>query len=225
MNPTQTTISFFSSQEFNSFVARYGKGKRDFGLDWLCLSNADLMNSRIIGESIRIVTELGAPLELFHRMEAQGLDFKFTCKNLNKQLYEGFVKDKKYFVTKAFDENDKDAQKLLVDSIGQKKLVWKESRKEVTLKKAGLHKAVKKATGEYGIISEFSASKVTVCVPQITCEAPLPSDIFIAEYNGLVKLLDDGWLIAFYTDSFIVELNPHTDDEIPAIFLGCAEQS
>ena len=232
MNPTLNKITFFSRQDFVSFVEkfgseRYGKDKNDFCLDWLGLSNDSMIKGYFEGgkssqinaleNSITFMTKWFPALAAFHRMEGLGINFNFYSRSKNGEGCEGYVKDKKYFLAKIFDQKEECADEVFCD--GERKLVWNKNRKSLTIKNAGLNSALKKATGEYGIISEFLPGRIKVSAAQIGIDGPAAGGGLIAEYKSMDALLADGWAIDLYDSRFLCELNPHEDDEAPPILL------
>ena len=237
MNPTENKITFFSHEDFVSFIEkygseRYGRDKNDFSFDWLGLPNDQLLEGSFEGgksslinaeeNSISFVTKWRPALFVFQRMEDLEIDFKFYALGKNGEGVQGFVKNKKYYLEKVFDEvleegcepfgatNEKCSKRLHELEIKINKRL---------MKKAAVKTTLKKATGEYGIISEFSEGCIKVCVPEMQIDEPVPSEFLIAEYENIEELVADGWAIDPYDSKILSDLNPHTESDTAAILL------
>ena len=237
MNPTENKITFFSHEDFVSFIEkygseRYGRNKNDFSFDWLALPNDQLLEGSFEGgksslinaeeNSISFVTKWRPALFVFQRMEDLGIDFKFYALGKNGEGVQGFVKNKKYYLEKVFDEvleegcepfgatNEKCSERLHELEIKINKRL---------MKKAAVKTMLKKTSGEYGIISEFSDDCIKVSVPEMQIDEPLPSEFLIAEYDNIEELVADGWAIDPYDSKILSDMNPHTASETVTIFL------
>ena len=232
MNPTENKITFFSHEDFLSFIGtygseRYGKDKNNFSFDWFCLPNDEMLEhgfgegklSLINGDenSISFMTKWRPAIILFNRMCDLGINFRFYSRGKNNEGFEGFVKDKRYYMSKIFDEAEEYAEEVVID--GKKQFVWQEKRKRLTVEKAKLHTTLKKGTGEYGSISKFEDGCIEVCTAEILPDETLPSEEVITSYKNIGELIDDGWAIDMFDSSLVHDLNPEEKEKIAAIFL------
>lgn len=240
MNVTGNEISFFSHEDFLSFLERFGKGRKEFASDWFGL-DADLTCGNFYNESDKSHSSIDEEknvisfytrwpddiFELIDKMAQNGVDFKYKFSAENGLCSEGFCKGKKRFVTRVMDGYGE-----LDDVAEEGDIPLFERLPELTKKHAKLHSLVKKIfsemrdgekildydkSGEFGIISEFTESCIKVSLAQIDENGDyIPSDKLLAEYRNIEDFIAAGWTIdVSFSGLDEAELWPKGDNEPP----------
>ena len=224
-----TSIIFNNHEDFASFFERFGKGSKEFSMEWFGLEKDSTFVSyddndtreAIVDEEknrIRFMSRNGG-LEDLRKIAGEGVDFKYSLCSEDGEGESGFFKDGRQFLTIKRPENSWFDTEVKV--LPNKKLDWRDIMYDLTKQNAKVNSIVQKVSYKdeshfeliAAIISEYSTSSITLSRIEDKDEKFVPCEEVIAEYKNIEGLTADGWALDLEEAGLAGKLPDKTQEE------------